>query len=160
VQLLFENIKSLSPFCFSYKCYPGLPSFPKIENGDLKKIRKNEGKVALAASFHTTFSKIWLNYISIEIWRFSTILFVFEEFFGITYTDGSRLEDSTGYAIVYGNQVVRERLDDYCSVFTAEARAVLRACRLLGNSNFSSICQCQWYHLKLFKHKPGEANKP
>jgi hypothetical protein len=35
--------------------------------------------------------------------------------------------------------VVRERLDDYCSVFTAKIRGVLRACQLLENSNFSSI---------------------
>jgi hypothetical protein len=47
--------------------------------------------------------------------------------------------DSTGYAVVYGNRVVRERLDDYCSVFTAEARTVLIACPLLENSNFSSV---------------------
>jgi hypothetical protein len=57
----------------------------------------------------------------------------------VAYTDDSRLGDSTGYAVVYGNQVVRERLDDYCSVFTAESRAVLKVCQLLENSDFSSI---------------------
>jgi hypothetical protein len=66
-------------------------------------------------------------------------LSILNEYEMVAYTDGSRLGDSTGYAVVYGNQVVRERLDDYCSVFTAESRAVLKACQLLGNSDFSLI---------------------
>jgi hypothetical protein len=35
--------------------------------------------------------------------------------------------------------VVRKRLDDYCSLFTAEARAVLRVCQLMRNSKFFSV---------------------
>jgi hypothetical protein len=48
----------------------------------------------------------------------------------VAYTNGSRLGEYPGYAVVCGNPVVRESLDDYCSVFTVEARAVLRACSM------------------------------
>jgi hypothetical protein len=42
---------------------------------------------------------------------------MFVEYEMEAYTDGSRLGDSTVHAVVYGNLVVRERLDEYCSVF-------------------------------------------
>ena len=43
------------------------------------------------------------------------------------YTDGSRMETGVGCAVVHGNRSYCYKLPDMCSIFTAEAVAILRA---------------------------------
>ena len=50
------------------------------------------------------------------------------------YTDGSVMDDKVGCAAVYRDQVVRERLPDKASIYTAELRAISLALDLINTS--------------------------
>jgi hypothetical protein len=48
------------------------------------------------------------------------------------------MNDATGYAVVGNNRVEAEKLDEICSVFTAEAKAILTACIGIGNQDIDT----------------------
>ena len=51
------------------------------------------------------------------------------------FTDGSRINDKTGYAFVTGDTTESNRLPSTCSVYTAEMYAVYRAIKFICNSD-------------------------
>jgi len=53
----------------------------------------------------------------------------------VLYTDGSKSENATGYAIVKENQVWLAKMDEIASVFSAEAKAILIACSKIEDKN-------------------------
>jgi ribonuclease HI len=57
----------------------------------------------------------------------------------IIYTDGSKMEEKVGYSVVFGENATKRRLDEDCSIFTAEARAILDACVLAINTTPDSV---------------------
>lgn len=62
--------------------------------------------------------------------------------FSTVYTDGSKDGDSVACAAVHGDRTVTERLPSSASIFTAEARAILLALKLITQSNLSQFIIC------------------
>ena len=50
------------------------------------------------------------------------------------FTDGSRMNDKTGYAFVTGDTIESNRLPSTCSVYTTEIYAIYRAIKFVYNS--------------------------
>jgi hypothetical protein len=51
--------------------------------------------------------------------------------------DGSKMNEAVGYSIVNENQTFAKRIDETCSVYTAEARAIFDAC--LNNNSYRRV---------------------
>ena len=49
------------------------------------------------------------------------------------YTDGAKDHDGVGYAVVAGDTIIKRRLPDFTSIFTAETCAVLQATKYIFN---------------------------
>ena len=63
---------------------------------------------------------------------------VYNDFFHI-FTDGSKMNDNTGYAFVANNYIEYNRLPSICSVFTAELYAIYRAVKYSENTHWNKI---------------------
>lgn len=57
----------------------------------------------------------------------------------IFYTDGSKRDDITGYAVVHEGEVVQERIQNHCSVFDAELLAIRKAVRIAQVKDGDSV---------------------
>ncbi|XP_060864378.1 uncharacterized protein LOC132940688 [Metopolophium dirhodum] len=55
------------------------------------------------------------------------------------YTDGSKTQEGVGFSIIFPNKIFLHKLPPYCSIFTAEALAILMAIETIlqeAHSNF------------------------
>lgn len=56
------------------------------------------------------------------------------------YTDGSRDDEHTGYAVVFPSHSIKVRLHDECSIYQAELLAIRAAIRIAPNLTDGRIC--------------------
>ena len=58
------------------------------------------------------------------------------------YTDGAKNDRGVGCALVHGNRCLQFKLPEICSVFTAEAVAILEALKYVESENFHKCVVC------------------
>jgi hypothetical protein len=67
--------------------------------------------------------------------EFSTL----ENYDSVVYTDGSKMGEAVGYSIVNENQTFGKRINETCSVYTADARVIFDACLNLKNNSHRRV---------------------
>jgi hypothetical protein len=89
-----------------------------------------------------TYLSFW-SYKAQKIWNkpLAEIRFVPTEYSAI-YADGSKNGDSVAPAAVFGHQVYAARLSTACSIFSAEANAILLALKFAVSSHKSKFMIC------------------
>jgi hypothetical protein len=57
-------------------------------------------------------------------------LSLLQQYYLIIYTYGAKMGEKVGYSVVLGENATKRRIDEDCSIFTSEARAIFDVCVL------------------------------